>query len=270
MSAMPADYWRRRRALIAAGGSLTVPVAPIRRHLSALRRHGVPVKVIADAVGIPNSTVYDILSGRTATMERAAGAKLAAVTLDDVLRADLTACARVPNVGTVRRIRALQLAGWRHADLSTLVGVDTSRLDGDRIRWVTRATHDAVADLTRTLTGRTGPSTRTAARARTAGYLPLSAWDDVDDPAPARPMSVSDTDEAVRMVARGDTVDQAAATYGLEPDSVMTALRRRAVKAGPGTPEADLHRRVVAQRTEASTAARVEANRQRRAAGRAS
>lgn len=88
---------------------------------------------------------------------------------------------------TIRRIRALQTLGWRFVDIDALVfGKDVpanhtwshNLVRQDRVH-IDNARK--IANLYEQLSMTIGPSPTSAKRARTKGYLPPLAWDDIDD-----------------------------------------------------------------------------------------
>lgn len=98
---------------------------------------------------------------------------------------------RVSRVGTVRRIQALMVMGWTHAEMCRRLGYKsekaTSVLLAQPGEWVTRATHDAVAALYRELSHQRGPSERGRKMALRRGYAGPFRWDDIDhDEAPEK------------------------------------------------------------------------------------
>jgi hypothetical protein len=90
----------------------------------------------------------------------------------------------VPTIGTARRVQALACLGWSTSELSVRLGHHRSYLlKVLRTKTVERATHVSVVrlydELSMTLcTSRVAG--RTAADARSRGWVPPLAWDDAD------------------------------------------------------------------------------------------
>lgn len=109
----------------------------------------------------------------------------------------------VDGTGTRRRIQGLALLGWTCADIAARLGTTKQavamygrRYGAQSTTKVTRATADNIAALTGELmlTPRTGwVAKRTARQAQALGYLPLLAWDDIDNPdaVPQTPANVA-------------------------------------------------------------------------------
>lgn len=90
----------------------------------------------------------------------------------------------VPALGTQRRIQALMAIGWSAEEQAKALGWNHKRAV-HRLRFVTyvyRSTHEQVAEMYERLSGKPGPSAGTRGRARSAGYAPPLAWDDIDNP----------------------------------------------------------------------------------------
>lgn len=93
---------------------------------------------------------------------------------------------RLPSLGTIRRIRALQAIGWPLHEIAAACGLARRHESVKSIlgrKYVTPRTAAVVAAAYKRLHMTTGPSQTTATRARNAGHPPPLAWDDIDNPA---------------------------------------------------------------------------------------
>lgn len=132
--------------------------------------------------------------------------------------------ARVPNVGTVRRVEALAWMGWSRRDVETAAGLGQTTLDLVKRRpsgLVYRGTAEAVAAVYDGLAARHGGNAQTARWARRNGWVPPLGWDDdtIDDPAakPAHAASVG------RL--RDPYVDETAVDVWLHGDDTIPLTR---------------------------------------------
>lgn len=105
---------------------------------------------------------------------------------------ELGSPATVGATGTIRRLQALSVAGWTQTAIWQTAGIPYRPMKNvaklDRIR---RTTAARIAEVTEQLWNQP-PPTRTAAQkraasrargiARTNGWAPLAAWDNIDDP----------------------------------------------------------------------------------------
>lgn len=92
---------------------------------------------------------------------------------------------RVPVIGVIRRIQALQRLGWTRAELSARLGKSHAYLSvatSPNRKWVNQATHDAIDRLYQELCMTPGMSVRAKVWAARRGYVPPLAWDDIDNP----------------------------------------------------------------------------------------
>lgn len=171
--------------------------APVRAHVQHLMDAGVGLKRIAALAGVSQSTLGKIVYG---TATRAASAKTTRPVADRLLAVRLTLDtyapgARVPNVGTKRRLQALMANGWSQTALANAIGMEVRNfnhlLHGKRA--VTAKTARAVKDLYDDLWNATPPTptrwhagavTRSIRYAVLNGWPKPMAWDDdtIDDP----------------------------------------------------------------------------------------
>lgn len=202
----------------------------VRQHVRRLHRGSkAPLAAIAEASGLGKGTVWRTLHEQRRPYRRCADALLA-VTLADVQNRANPA-AMVPIVGARRRLQALMAIDWSRAALTDLLGADAVEVLRQRRTLVSRDIHDAVVELYRRQQHTAGPSANAGARARGMGYLPPLAWAgvDIDNPT-ARPHEAATpadgSAEALRLLAGGRTLVDAAAGAGVKVDSVIRAAER--------------------------------------------
>ena len=242
--------------------SARVPAGPARAHFAKLRRQGVLAVAVSEATGIPEPLLNRIRHGENRTVTADQERAILSLTREIMRRRER---GLVPVIGTRRRLQALQCIGWDRKSLSERLGFDTRSPLCSRRALTSREIHDAVVELYRRLCDVAGPSPLGGLQTLTRGYQPPLAWAgiDMDDPA-ARPRPPSDDNDAIHLVRTGAaTVAEAAAQCGIDPESIVTTLRRAAKRAGPGTRDADLHRHVVAARKQAGEEAVAAAARER-------
>lgn len=89
---------------------------------------------------------------------------------------------RVSSLGTRRRLQALAAIGWPQTTLARMMGRDQRHVSQTmRGETVYLSTHRMVEALYRELSMKPGPSRRTKAHARSRGWAPPLAWDDIDN-----------------------------------------------------------------------------------------
>lgn len=193
---------------------------PAREHVRRLREFGIGVNRIAELAQFPmiQNLVYGVRQGERGRvpMKRISIAKanrILAVRPTFDLIAD---GARVPSLGTHRRLQALVHHGWSQLELSRRLSMSTNEVN--RILGevhVTGRTHRSVAafydEMWDVMPPRDTPAQRTSyakARilARRKGWHPALAWDDIDlDDAPA-PIAHTADEDAVNRAVEGDDV----------------------------------------------------------------
>jgi hypothetical protein len=237
----------RRREIAYGRWQPFADAEPVRHHLRALGRHGIGLRRIAELSGVPYTTLTTLLYGApsagAAPSQRArqdTARRILAVALDDATPA---AGARIDATGTRRRIQALVAIGWTINAVATELGRDVASVRHTlRRNSVNTATATAVCDLYKRLWN-TRPDESTQARrqaatnardmARSKGWRPAMAWDDIDadpDPNPTPPTSqvlgeLDDWDMEIvtDRIAAGQTVRLSPA----ERDVVIQRLTRR-------------------------------------------
>lgn len=200
MKPSDAPQWRKRWKIDNARGiKRVVDAGKAEAHVRALvTRHGLTLRGIADAAGISPYIVSNLNRGLKAGLHRDTEKALLAVT-PEAVRARPNSEGMVPNIGGRRRIQALMAMGWRHQDLTPMLGINTANIIHQQGEWFTKRKHDAIKGLYDRLWDKRGPATTLSInRVIKAGYAPPLAWDDdtIDDPN-ARP------DLGARVYAQG-------------------------------------------------------------------
>lgn len=151
---------------------------------------------------------------------------------------------RQPVAGTKRRLEALMLLGWLPDTLARLAGVQpitierildgtTSAVNPTTYKNIKRI-HDALWDWPPQPLS-TREANRVAgvkARARSAGFAPTMAWDDIDNPR-AKPKGIrqddsgtTGIDEIVALLRSGESALFIARRLKVRPESIARRLRR--------------------------------------------
>ena len=139
----------------------------------------------------------------------------------------------MPAIGSARRIQALYLAGWREKDMQDGYGFRRCwEIANNPNGFVMVRNHRAIRELSRKLHGKQGPSETTRTRARKRGWVPLAAWDNIDDPnelpdlgeQPARDAWLEDIAD---LAAAGVTLEEAARRVGRAVGTVEGKLLGR-------------------------------------------
>ncbi|WP_424462964.1 hypothetical protein [Pseudoclavibacter helvolus] len=137
---------------------------------------------IADAAGLPLSTVFTLQRVRKCTVETEAAVL--------GVRLNLFATKRIPAAGTKRRVEGLALLGWSKQAIADEAGVSRESLVAactGRNQFVRPWLAHSVAKATGRLLTRTPTETRrvvsrSISDAKAKGYVPLMAWESLDDP----------------------------------------------------------------------------------------
>lgn len=176
-----AKRWRVERA---RGLKRTTSATRAQIHVQSLVANGMSVRAIGEVAGVTPSVISQLSRGTRTSVAVRTETAILAVGLEEVMgRANPLGF--VPNIGARRRLRALMAIGWRHSDLTPMVGFNTGNLNHQIGNWISRAKHDAMKAVYEQLWNTPGPAPETSrARIRNAGYLPPMAWDDetIDDP----------------------------------------------------------------------------------------
>lgn len=197
-----AEVREKRRAANPAPPRL-VPVEVVTEHLRALRASGLALTRIAERTGMDERYLFHLLDpARAAEVKGRPCAHVTVATRDRILAVqparyvhEVSGRARVPSVGTIRRLNALQALGWPSAALAREAGLSSGAMTEIRTQeWVKVSTAAAVARTYDRLWNRLPPDdtpqarsaiTKALRRANAEGWLPPLAWDDhqLDDPA---------------------------------------------------------------------------------------
>lgn len=177
-----------------------VDARPVQTHLGKLVMAGMKPAAIAAAAGINNSTVRNIMRGRSGR-KRTDTNKIFSATAKKLMAVapDLTVIPDghwVDSRSARRRLQALGAHGWAISHLASRSGLNRHKLD--RVLSSPRvftSTNRAIAALFDELWDQEPPASTSTARAirtitlqraRAEGWLPALAWDDIDlDDAPA-------------------------------------------------------------------------------------
>jgi hypothetical protein len=178
--------WRKRWKIDNYRGiKRVVPAAAAQAHVRQLvQRQGVSLRGIAEVSGLSPHMLSCLYRGLKPGLRRSSESAILAVTAEAVL-ARPKGAGFVPNIGGRRRIQALMAMGWRHQDLTPMLGLYTSNIVHQEGGWFTKRKHDAIKDLYDRLWDKRGPATTLSInRVKKAGYAPPLAWDDetIDDP----------------------------------------------------------------------------------------
>lgn len=202
-------YAKNYRARVAASGPALIGAAEVRAHLQALLRAGYSPTAIAAISHVDRTTIVNIADGRHAACSRAAAERLLTTSEADIL-AHVPDDVRVPAIGAARRIRALQALGWTIAHIA-----DAADLTAAGLEWAARhpngtlpaAAHRAICDVYDQLSMCLGPSHRTAAYAKRAGWMPPLAWDDEElDCWAAGPRNPADPEDRAQANERDEEI----------------------------------------------------------------
>lgn len=176
-----ADGALRRRLIAYGTWQGRVDATQAQLHIKQLIADGMTLAAIARAASLPKQTIQDIRDGQHTTSPTRRDAILT-VTYTPPLRDNHT-----PATGTRRRVQGLQLLGWSYRHIDAAAGTTSLRTTMNKnAPTVRQETADAVAQATRALLKRVPPTDKYAqqvqARATAKGWVPLLAWDDIDNP----------------------------------------------------------------------------------------
>jgi len=212
-------YWHNHRRFIE--GTPHVPTTRVVEHLAALRASGMGVRRISQLSGVSPSTIAKLPDNRLGMRPQTAR-RLLAVKPSTYLRALVPA---------QRRCQALAAIGWdarRVAERSGLRMRVISDITAGRMQQVSEPTDVAVRRTYEMLCMTPGPSQRARNWARSRGWAPPLAWDDIDrDAYPAMPDEpVTRLEEAQWLAETGETFEAAATRLNLSREGLENYLRR--------------------------------------------
>lgn len=247
-------YAKWRTAQHAAGRfvSLIVAADAALTHLAALRAAGVGLPRIAELSGLPGRTLNHLTPHRR-MVSRATETALLAVPMPTSPHDELLAAgAKVPILGSRRRLRALCRAGYAQDDLlvrmgATPGGCGLSKIYSGNQPYITARRARAIAALFDELQLIPGPSRRAAADAKRKGWPHPLEWDEdtIDDPAavphtPLRaaprlergvPIPTDFADIVAEHRELGRTDNDIAERLGIKLDTLQSRMRRMESRA---------------------------------------
>jgi hypothetical protein len=199
----------------------------VRAHLQPYLDEGWSARAIARAASASATAIRDLMTGRTATVQRAIAARL--------LRVDRTKLYdsagpqdMVPVHGFVRRVQAMQSLGYTHRWLvengvDPAIGPSGVAIFAERWR--------RARDLYEQVWDKPGPSQRARSNAAKKGFAPPMAWDDIDDPASlpdrgALPRTQWDAGDVEWLLTCGETQETIARRFGINLHSLQRGLHR--------------------------------------------
>lgn len=237
-------YNQQRDRLIAYGRweSVYTDAAPARAHVLQLRAAGMGSRRISELSSVNRSQIETLLNGRpergtgpSRKVHRDLAAKLLAVPVPEAPHRGVAARARIPAVGTTRRLQALVAFGWSQSYLCARLGITDSNgtclFTGKRTS-VTAATARKVEALFAELQLTPGTNQRARTRGLRRGWAPPLAWDDdtIDDPAAVpdsgEHQSVSWADRYHELRDLGFSDVDIMRKWNAKPQSFITQLRR--------------------------------------------
>jgi len=188
----PPCYENERRRIV--WESSYVDAEPVRAHIRALRAAGIGNKRLRLLSGVSHNTIQVIMTGRpergsgpTKKVWRRTAEKLLTVPVPETPHAAVADGAKVPALGTRRRLQALVAFGYSRTQLCQRIGMDITngcRLFRDDQAAVTAATARTVEALFRELHMTPGLSVRARNEGRRRGWPMPMEWeeDTIDDP----------------------------------------------------------------------------------------
>ncbi|WNM72270.1 helix-turn-helix DNA binding domain protein [Arthrobacter phage Gusanita] len=216
------------------------------KHVKELiERYGASIRAIADAAGTASLVISELAAGKCTGMMATTEEAILKVRYQHILDRS-NPDAKVPSIGTHRRLQALLTMGWRHQDLSPLLGFESGVVLYQKGA-VTFRKHEATKRVYDQLWNKRGPADlRTMRVVAKAGYAPPLAWDDdkIDDPngqpdlgariyaqgrVPEGALHKSDADvENVEFLVReGLNWETIAARLSMKPISLERAMARK-------------------------------------------
>ncbi len=201
------EYQRERRAVLRnvrehRAGNIRVPAEPIREHLTVLLDYGIGWTTLADQAQCSVTHLRNIVHGYASADRQGRRPEMVHLSIARRILAlqprleDAGAGDAIDATGTRRRLQALIARGWSANELAKRLGITRGnmgtllhhkpRLFASRARQVAEL-YDALWDQQ---PPRETPQQKTAykralTQARTHGWVPPLAWDDIDhDPAP--------------------------------------------------------------------------------------
>lgn len=204
--------------------------ARVKSRLNELHDAGRSWREVARMVGMTEQGLYYLLDRDRVRKGTATKIMWAAET-------ELSRTALVDATGTVRRVNALAAVGWPKRAQAERLGISFRRLSAlQKQSQVCVDTAIRVSSLFEELAMKPGPSDWSRMNARSKGWPPPLAWDDIDDP-DERPDTGSVERVAYPELYRekrglGRSFMQIAAEEGIAPDSLERKLMRYKIYEG--------------------------------------
>lgn len=194
--------WHELKGRRRHGYKPLVPADPARRRIAELIEGGMTLRAIADAAGLPPSTVTTIVQGR-------GGRQLAKIKLETARKLFAVRLTRKVASGgyldatrTRRQISAVFALGYPLADIAARAGVSGftvgRALTQDRILASTAA---AIDEVTRSIGDTPGPSSVSRQRAARRGYRVPAWYDDVTWEPSSPDVAMTADDQAAALTA---------------------------------------------------------------------
>lgn len=244
--------WQSHRSRMIAYGKwepMYVPIGPTVEHLRKLSAAGMGTVRVADLAGLCRHTVQQLnRSGRKTCARKVADGILAVPIPEHSPFNELFAPgAMIPIIGTMRRLRALAVAGYDLADLGARLGMKFQHVSYLRLGKSPKVTVRVarnVAKMFNELQMTPGPSGAATRVAERNGWHPPLAWDEesIDDPT-AKPGGIHDrrnrrldSSEFAARIADHRSVDhtddEIADRMGIAVASLQDKLKRNGLPTG--------------------------------------
>lgn len=180
-------YTKKWRLDASRGIKRYTDATPAREHITNLLATGASNRAIAGAAGISPTAITQLTEHGQRQVRTITAARILAVRPEHTHNRP-TPDGFVPNIGTRRRIQALQVLGHSARDIGNAAGVTQAvvhNLINQAGTWVSARNRDAILTAYATLWNQRGTSRKTATMAAHKGWAPPLAWDDesIDDPA---------------------------------------------------------------------------------------
>ena len=180
-------YTKKWRLDASRGIKRYTDATPAREHITNLLATGASKRAIAGAADISPTAITQLTEHGQRQVRTITAARILAVRPEHTHNRP-TPDGFVPNIGTRRRIQALQVLGHSARDIGDAAGVTQSVVHniisqaGD---WISARNRTAILAAYATLWNQPGTSRKTATLASRKGWAPPLAWDDetIDDPA---------------------------------------------------------------------------------------
>lgn len=199
-----AAEYRKRRALAELRGEPfgPIPAAPIRTKIKALTELGwsSPAIIAAAGIDVTPAGLHYVAKGTGRSCGRPF-APIADLPVTLAVPDSVPDECHIPMLGATRRIRALMALGWRHEDISDMIGGRASHhISAGKFKQMAAMDWRLVALAFEKLSAVPGPSEMSRQRAAQQGFAVPLAYDDIDDP--------NEQPEAVRICAHDGCAEE--------------------------------------------------------------